>query len=185
MRYGFPPFMKKFSSSPNDLFMFRDYKVILDELRPWAREALTVAMLKPIDKAHSTRRTRYEECDKRTDSLHLCYSGSNERRTHAVVAEPPFGISNPLVPLQGGTLGTPGPLLRTAPWLFPSDVCRPIRAAMPPIGSAVPSARTDDVPDPDRRSVGSSAYVGPVEAIRQRAFPSARSAVQETPDISR
>ena len=37
--------MKKFSSSPNDLFMFRDYKVIRDELRPWAREALTVAML--------------------------------------------------------------------------------------------------------------------------------------------
>jgi hypothetical protein len=70
--------MKKFSSSPNGLFMFLDYKETSIWVESMSTSGIADTMLKTMASAPRTRRTHYEGSDKKAVHIHVCHPRSGE-----------------------------------------------------------------------------------------------------------
>jgi len=106
---------------------------------------------------HRRRRREHETDD------HV-YTGG-EIGSEEVGAAPSLGTGRKIVQAQCRAVAAAGAVLRAAPRLFPTVICRSIRRTVPSIGSNVPATCGDHVRATDQTAVGA----GPHDGFEEKA----------------
>jgi hypothetical protein len=109
---------------------------------------------------HRRRRREHE-----TDN-HI-YTGG-EIGSEEVGAAPSLGVGRKIVQAQCRAVAAAGAVLRAAPRLFPTVICRSICRTVPSIGSNLPATCGDHVRATDQTPVGAGPYDGLAEKTGEK-----------------